>query len=95
MTEVTQRVLDEGYRYFDWNIDSDDAGHAKTRDDVYNNVTSKIKPNRENVVLMHDFSKNNKTLESLSDIIDFGLQNGYVFRKITNETTMVRHSVNN
>ena len=95
MTEVTQRALDEGFRYFDWNVDSDDAGHAKTRDDVYNNVTSKIKPGRENVVLMHDFSHNNKTLNALSDIIDFGLNNGYVFRRITDDTKMVTHSVNN
>ena len=95
MTEATQRALDEGFRYFDWNVDSDDAGHAKTRDDVYNNVTSKIKPGRENVVLMHDFSHNNKTLEALTDIIDYGLQNGYVFRKITDDTKMITHSVNN
>ena len=95
MTEVTKKALDEGFRYFDWNVDSDDAGHAKTRDDVYKNVTSKIKPGRENVVLMHDFSHNHKTLEALSDIIDYGLQNGYVFRKITDDTKMVTHSVNN
>lgn len=95
MTEVTKKALDEGFRYFDWNVDSDDAGHAKTRDDVYKNVTSKIKPGRENVVLMHDFSHNHKTLEALSDIIDYGFQNGYVFRKITDDTKMVTHSVNN
>ena len=95
MTEVTKRVLDDGFRYFDWNVDSDDAGHAKTKEDVYNNVTSKLKPKRGNVVLMHDFSKNNKTLNALADIIDFGKQNGYVFRKITEDTPMVRHSVNN
>lgn len=95
MTEVTQKALNEGFRYFDWNVDSDDAGHAKTRDDVYNNVTSKLKPGRENVVLMHDFSHNNKTLDALSDIIDYGMQNGYVFRRITDDTKMVTHSVNN
>ncbi len=95
MTEVTQKALNEGFRYFDWNVDSDDAGHAKTRDDVYKNVTSKLKPGRENVVLMHDFSHNNKTLDALSDIIDYGMQNGYVFRRITDDTKMVTHSVNN
>lgn len=95
MTEVTRRALEEGFRYFDWNVDSDDAGHAKTREDVYNNVTSKIKPGRENVVLMHDFSHNNKTLEALPDIIDFGVSNGYVFRKITDDTKAVTHSINN
>ncbi len=95
MSQVTERALDEGFRYFDWNLDSDDAGHAKTRDDIYNNVTSKIKAGRSNVVLMHDFSNNHKTLDALSDIIDFGIQNGYVFRKITDDTKMVTHAVNN
>ena len=46
MTELTQKVVAEGYRYFDWNVDSDDAGKAKNSDDVYNNVTSKLKPRK-------------------------------------------------
>ena len=95
MTEVTKKALDEGFRYFDWNVDSDDAGKAKTSQDIYNNVVSGIKPGRENVVLMHDFAKNDKTVNALEAIIDYGLQNGYVFRKITDETKMVTHSVNN
>ena len=85
----------EGFKYFDWNVDSDDAGHAKTSDDIYNNVTSGIKPDRKNVVLMHDFAGNNKTIGALDAIIDFGLNNGYVFRRITDDTPMVTHSVNN
>lgn len=95
MTELTQRVIDEGFRYFDWNVDSDDAGKAKNADDIYNNVTTGIKPGRSNVVLMHDFAKNNKTIDALDRIIAFGKENGYVFRKITDETPMIRHAVNN
>jgi len=95
MTELTQRVIDEGFKYFDWNVDSDDAGRAKTSDDIYNNVTNGIKPGRSNVVLMHDFAKNNKTIDALDRIIAFGKENGYVFRKITDETPMIRHAVNN
>ncbi len=95
MTELVTRVVDEGYRYFDWNVDSDDAGHAKTSQDIYNNVTSGIKPERNNVVLMHDFAGNHKTIEALNDIINWGLEQGYVFRRITEETPMVTHGVNN
>lgn len=95
MTELSQRVLDEGYHYFDWNVDCDDAGHAKTSDDVFHNVISGIKENRNNVVLMHDFSKNEKTVNALANIIDYGRENGFIFRKITEETPMVRHSINN
>ena len=95
MTEVTQRAINEGFRYFDWNVDSDDAGRAKTSDAVYNNVTSAIEPNRQNVVLMHDFAKNQKTIDALERIINFGLDNGYVFKRITEDTPMVRHAINN
>ena len=95
MTELVTRVIDEGYRYFDWNVDSDDAGHAKTSQDIYNNVTYGIKPGRSNVVLMHDFAGNHKTIDALDRIIAFGKENGYVFRKITEETEMITHDVNN
>ena len=46
MTELTQKVVEEGFRYFDWNVDSDDAGKAKNSEDIYNNVTSKLKPRK-------------------------------------------------
>ncbi len=95
MTELVTRVVNEGYRYFDWNVDSDDAGHAKTSQDIYNNVTYGIKPGRSNVVLMHDFAGNYKTIEALNSIITWGLEQGYVFRRITEETPMVTHGVNN
>ena len=95
MTEVTQKALDEGFRYFDWNVYSDDSGKAKTSTDVYNNVISGIKEHRNNVVLMHDFANNEKTVEALPSIIDYGLENGYVFRKITDDTPMIIHSVKN
>lgn len=95
MTELSQRVIDEGFRYFDWNVDSDDAGRARTSDDIFSNVTSGIKAHRNNVVLMHDFGGNHKTIGALESIIDYGLENGYVFRRITDETPMVTHSVNN
>lgn len=95
MTEVTQKAIQEGYRYFDWNVDSDDAGKAKTSERIYNNVTNGVKPNRDNVVLMHDFSGNHKTIDALDDIITWGLEQGYDFKNITRETPMITHSVNN
>lgn len=95
MTDLTKRVVEEGYIYFDWNVDSDDAGKAKTSEQVYNNVVSGLKENRANVVLMHDFAGNEKTINALSNIIDYGIENGYIFRPITEKTEMVTHSVNN
>ena len=95
MTTLCEEVVSRGYRYFDWNISSGDAGGAKTSQEVYNNVINGLSKNRANVVLMHDFSGNTKTLNALADIIDYGLNNGYTFSNITESTPMVTHHVNN
>ena len=95
MTRLTKKVVANGFKYYDWNVSSGDAGGAKTSTQVYNNVTKNLKKNRSNVVLMHDFGGNTKTLNALSDIIDYGLKNGYTFKTITMSTPMVTHHVNN
>ena len=95
MTILSNEVVSRGYKYFDWNVSSGDAGGARTSQDVYNNVINRLRKNRANVVLMHDFSGNTKTLNALADIIDYGLNNGYTFSNITESTPMVTHNINN
>lgn len=93
MTVLTNAVLSEGYRYFDWNVDGKDAGGAKNSSDVYYNVTSSLSHNKANVVLLHDIKS--ITVGALGDIIKFGKEYGYEFSAIDMNTYMVRHSVNN
>ncbi|MBQ2873420.1 MAG: polysaccharide deacetylase family protein [Bacilli bacterium] len=93
MTVLTNTVLSEGYRYFDWNVDGRDAGGARSSSDVYYNVTSGLSHNRANVVLLHDIKS--ITVGALEDIIKFGKEYGYEFSAIDMNTYMVRHSVNN
>lgn len=95
MTILTTESVKRGYRYFDWNVLSGDSGNASTAEEVYNNVINGLKLTRANVVLMHDFSENNKTLEALPSIIDYGLENGYTFEKITEKTPMITQNVQN
>lgn len=95
MTRLCKLVVESGYTYFDWNVSSGDAGGAKTSSDVYNNVIKGLSKNKQNVVLMHDFASNNKTIGALADIIDYGLANGYTFMRITEDTPMVTHTPNN
>lgn len=95
MTEATKAVEDAGYVYYDWNIDSDDAGSAKTAEDIVKNVTSTIKPGRLNVILMHDAEGKTKTLEALEDIIIFCKNNGYSFVKLNSELDPVHHGIAN
>ena len=95
MTRLTSLVLEKGFKYYDWNVSSGDAGGASSSSDVYHNVTSGLSKSKQNVVLMHDFSGNKKTLNALEDIIDYGIEHGYTFGRITESTPMVTHSVNN
>ena len=93
MSTLTGMVLDKGYRYFDWNVDSNDAGGAGSSTQVYYNVINNLSYSRSNVILMHDIKP--QTRDALRDIIQYGKQEGYLFGKLENDTYMIRHSVNN
>lgn len=95
MTRLTKRVNEQGYRYFDWNVSSEDAGGAYTSTQVYNNVVNYLSKERANVVLMHDATDKVWTLNALEDIIDYGLSHGYKFSNITDDTPLVHHRINN
>ena len=95
MTEAVKTVEENGYTFFDWNVDSGDAGLAYTVDDIYNNIISGIKPGRINVVLMHDSGGHDETLEALKKVIEYCLENCYEFKPITADTTPVQHNVSN
>lgn len=94
MSTLSNEVLNRGYIYFDWNVSSGDAGGARTKDDVYFNVVNNLYY-QNNIVLLHDFENNYKTLNALRDIIRYGKNNGYTFKAITEETVPSRHKVNN
>ena len=95
MTRLSKLVVEKGYKYFDWNISSGDAGGAKSADDIYNNVIKGLSKSKQNVVLMHDTNAKSMTLKALPRIIDYGLENGYKFERITESTPMVTHKPNN
>lgn len=96
MSSLTAEVLNRGYIYFDWNVDSNDAGNDINNSQmIYYNVINNLSHNKTNVVLMHDSSGHKATVDALKDIIDFGKSNGYTFMPITKDTPIVIHSVNN
>lgn len=95
MTELSSKLLALDYIYFDWNVCSGDSGDVKTKEGVYKSVTKNLKHNRNNIVLMHDFAKNTKTLNALRDIIKYGKENGYIFKEITQETKPITQKIVN
>lgn len=94
MTTLTLEAKQKGFHYFDWNIGSGDSGEVHTKEAVYQNVIKSL-GNKNNIVLMHDFSGNYKTLNAIRDIIRYGKNNGYTFERITLETEEMHHRVAN
>ena len=95
MTELTKEMLGRGFKYYDWNVSSGDAGGAKTSTQVYNNVINSLSKKRGNMVLCHDYSGNYKTLNALPKIIKYAKKHGYTFAPIDDDTPMYAHPVNN
>ena len=93
MTSLTQKVQEKGYRYYDWNVDSDDAGSASTAREVYDNVVEGCYYRTSSIVLMHDIKS--YTVDAIEDILVWGLENGYTFEAITEDTPQCHHSVKN
>ena len=93
MSRITQEVLNRGYRYYDWNISSGDAGETTDPNQVYLNVINNLSKDRPNMVLCHDIKW--YTRDALRNIIKYGKENGYSFEPITMETAMVRQRINN
>lgn len=93
MTTLSKSLGYHGYLFSDWNVSSGDAGGAKTKDEVANNVISGIKKNNVSIVLQHDsvgFS-----VDAVEQIIVWGLANGYTFLPMTESTPMYHHKANN
>ena len=93
MSELTKEVVKRGYRYYDWNILSGDAGETTDSRVVYQMVTEKLSKDRVNVVLMHDIKSYTK--DALRDIIKYGKENGFIFDKIEDSSEMIVQRVNN
>lgn len=95
MSRLTKAVQEQGYQYFDWHVDSNDAGGAKTAEEVAHNVISGIENSKRDnfVVLQHDIFK--YSIEAVEQIIVWGLDNGYTFLPLDEDSPTCHHPVNN
>ena len=94
VTRITNRLTDNDFYYFDWNIDSEDASGNLPKEVIYANVTNRIHSGT-NIILMHDSATKKTTVEALKDIIKYAKENGYTFAKITKKTPQIHHHINN
>ena len=93
MTRLTKALGDAGYAYFDWNVDSNDAGGASSSDEVYRNVVNGCSGRKYSVVLQHDIK--GFSVNAVERIIQWGLANGYTFAPLTVNSPVCHHGLNN
>lgn len=92
MSILVDELDRRGFQYYDWNVDSDDAGSATTSDEVYNNVVSTLKEG-SSIVLQHDVKE--YSVDAVERIIQYGQANGYTFERLTPASPKAHHGVNN
>ncbi len=93
MTRLTKELRARGFQYFDWNVDSNDAGGAQTADEVFQNVTKGVSQRTNSVVLQHD--TRGFSVDAVERIIAWGLCNGYTFKALDINSPASHHPVNN
>ena len=97
MKRLVGQAHDKGYRIYDWSISSGDAA-AKTVDTakIVKNVTKGMKKNLvPAIVLMHDAQAKTTTVEATKEILQWGLDNGYSFAAMDENTPEEIHGINN
>lgn len=87
MTTLATSVGYHGYLYSDWNVDSADAGGAKSADEVAQNVIAGIQNRNVSIVLQHDIKS--FSVDAVEQILFWGIENGYTFLPMSSSTPMI------
>ena len=89
MTRLTKAVVERGYQYFDWNVDSNDwQGYNWTQ--LYNNVLKDACEFSTPVILFHDTGMRENTVLVLEDIIKALKNKGYTFGSLSQKTEPIQ-----
>lgn len=82
----------EGAVYYDWNVASGDAtSQAFTADELVDNVMKDVVKYKTSVVLLHDASNKDATVEALPRLIESLNEAGAMILPITDDTTIIQH----
>ena len=93
MQELINYLDEKGITYFDWNISSGDAASGRlSTETIVENCMGSMDSMNTCMILMHDASEKDSTVEALSEIIEKVKDRGDAeFLPITDETVPVQH----
>ena len=91
MDKLVKHVGEEGYIYYDWNVDSLDASaNRQDKNVIVSSVLEGAKNKTSAIILMHDAAAKTTTVDALPEIVEGLRKEGFVFDKITEETEPVQ-----
>lgn len=96
MHELIDYLEEQDMSYFDWNISSGDASSAYISPEmIVRNATSRLSEFREAIILMHDASGKNSTVEALPKLIEqIQAMEDTKIVPITDDTEAIHHISN-
>ena len=93
MSEIVPEVLELGYQYWDWNAVTGDGAEDVTVEDEDKNALSF---NQSTIVmLLHNGDTKGNTVEALPKIIEGFLNQGYTFKALDRNATVIHHVIGN
>ena len=93
MAKVAQVVEKKGYKYYDWNVSSNDATR---RSENPARIIESSKSRLPRVcILMHDTATKTTTVQALPAIIENYQANGYTFKTLEHTDFVSHQRINN
>lgn len=89
--EIISEMTRRGFTYFDWNLAARDAATgALTAEEISDNVLERSLSVMRGIVLLHDSSGKQTTVDALQDVITGLQEQGFTFAPLTNEVRPIR-----
>ena len=93
MTRLSQALTDLGYQYYDWNVNSGDAGQTKKTEKVIEYIKEGVQEQDVSIVLQHDIKE--YSVAAVEEIILWALENGYRFLPLDPTSPNAHHEIRN
>lgn len=93
MSRLTRAMTDLGYRYFDWNVYSGDAGETSKTTQIAKNIKDGCAQQKISIVLQHDIK--DYSVAAVESVLEWGRANGYSFKALQLDSPGMHHGVNN
>ena len=93
MTRLAAQADERGLVYFDWNVESGDAGRTENSDEVFDNIIEGIQSFDRSVVLCHDIHR--WTIDAMDRVLTWCEQNGYTILPLDADAPTCHHTIAN